>query len=183
MEDSVKKRILGAFVTIMAIVLVLPNLLDGDHRKNRLLSEIPQEPPVPEWVDEKEVKKVKIALQDLKAGDLQAKVEPPEPKSLLQDEAKEQGLGVDRSGLDGQGKSVTWVLKVGAFKQHNNAYKLRDQLRKAGLKSYTLKGSSADLERVYVGPVLQRAEAERIKILLNSEHKIKDAVIQRYQPE
>lgn len=183
MEDNLKKRLLGAFVIIFALVLVLPNLLDGDHRKNKLLSEIPQEPKKPDWVQEKDVKKVKVSLEKLKSGELEAMIKAPNPKEIVQSKEKVAGIASDRVGLDSNNTAVSWVLKVGAFKQHKNAYALRNKLRKNGFTAYTLKGDAADLERVYVGPMLQRAEAEKVVGQLKAKLAINEVVIQRYRPE
>jgi cell division septation protein DedD len=56
-------------------------------------------------------------------------------------------------------------------------------LRNKGYKGYILKSSSGTYDRVFVGPMLQRAKAEQLKIELSKETTIKDIRLQQYKPE
>jgi DedD protein len=71
------------------------------------------------------------------------------------------------------------MVQLGTFGQTENAYQLRDQLRKDGFDGHTkkidLNGSSAI--KVFTGPFVDKAEAEKIKLKLDEKYKLESRVI------
>jgi DedD protein len=183
METNLKARILGAVVTVLALALVLPNILQGQRLGVDDTTFIPEKPETPSWVDKKQSSRVRIELNALAEGDFQQKITAPESQYILQDDPKDPSIPGERAGLDAQGAAIAWTLQLGAFKNSQNAIELRDSLRVKGYKGYILKSGSGTYDRVFVGPMLQRAKAEQLKIELSTETAIKDIRLQQYKPE
>jgi DedD protein len=183
METNLKARILGAVVTVLVLALVLPNVLQGQRLGVDDTTLIPAKPKTPSWVDEKQSSRVRIELNALAEGDFQQKITAPESRYVLQDDPKYPSIPGERAGLDTQGAAIAWTLQLGAFENSQNAIELRDSLRAKGYKGYILKNGSGTYDRVYVGPMLQRAKAEQLKIELTKETSLKDIRLQQYKPE
>ncbi|MFQ3172002.1 MAG: DedD protein [Oleispira sp.] len=183
METNLKARILGAIITVLALALILPNVLQGQHLDLEDVTLIPEKPATPSWVDEKQSSRVRIELNALEAGDFEQKITAPEPEYVLQDDPKDPSIAGDRAGLNQQGAAIAWTLQLGAFKNSDNATELRDSLRTKGYKAYILKNGSGTYDRVYVGPMLQRAKAEHLKTELSQETGLEDIRLRQYKPE
>lgn len=82
--------------------------------------------------------------------------------------------------VDPNGLSVSWSIQLASLSSRPGADKLQNTLRSQGYNAYI---RSADgLNRVFVGPVIERAEAERLRDVINRQHKLKGLVV-RFQPE
>lgn len=183
METNLKARILGAVVTVLALALILPNVLQTELQNDQLLSEIPERPATPHWVDESQSSRVRIELDSLAKGEFQKDITAPEPRVVTLDDPKILHNAAERGSLDEQGAAVAWTLQVGAFKDEKNAIQYRDKLRHNEFKSYILKSGDGVWNRVYVGPMIQRTKAEQAKTLLTKQMSIKDIRLQQYKPE
>ena len=182
MDTNLKARVLGAVATVLVLALILPNVLKGQHLSEDEPTLMPEKPETPSWVDEKQSSRVRIELNSLETGAFEQNITAPEPKYVLQDDPKDSSIAGDRAGLTESG-AVAWTLQLGAFKNSNNAVELRDSLRAKGYKAYILKNGSGTYDRVYVGPMLQRSQAEHIKTKLSEEIAIKDIRLRQYTPE
>ena len=58
MEVNLKVRIIGAVVTVLALALILPNVLQGKPLGESVIISIPAKPSTPDWVDEKQSSRV-----------------------------------------------------------------------------------------------------------------------------
>ncbi len=183
MEINLKARIIGAVVTVLAMALILPNVLQNKRAEYLVVNDMPDKPATPIWVDEKQSSRVRIELNSLASGEFEQKITAPEPKYALQDDPKNLHVAGERAALDEQGAAIAWTLQLGAFKNSSNANELRDSLRNKGYKAYILKNGTGTFDRVYVGPMLQRSKAERLKIELSKETDIKDIRLRQYTPE
>lgn len=183
MEGNLNARVLGAVVTVLAMALILPNILEEKSLNDPLRSEIPPKPPTPDWVGDADNTRVRIELDALASGKFEENITAPEPRVTNKDDPKRLHDSGKLGSLNQQGIAVAWTLKVGAFKIEKNATALRDKLREKGYKSYILKNGDGTLSRVYVGPMIQRTKAEQTKAKLNDEMAIKDIRLQQYKPE
>lgn len=183
MEVNLKARVIGAVVTVFALALILPNVLQGKHLGSEGMEAIPAKPQTPEWVDEKQSSRVRIELNALATGSFEQKITAPEPRYVMQDDPKDIGVAGERASLTEAGASIAWTLQLGAFKNSKNAIELRDSLRIKGYKAYILKNGTGTYDRVYVGPMLQRSKAERLKTELSEKTEIKDIRLRQYTPE
>lgn len=85
--------------------------------------------------------------------------------------------------LNAQGLPDAWVVQVGSFTTKEAANKLRDDLQEDGQKAYvrTTTSGSGSISRVYIGPKLDRAQAQAIKDQMDKRLKVKSMVM-RFQP-
>lgn len=183
MASNLKARILGAVVTVLAMALILPNILETKKLYDPLRSEIPQKPAVPDWVGDAQSTRVRIELDALASGEFEKKITAPEPRIVNKDDPKRLHDAGELGSLSQSGSAVSWTLQVGAFKAGGNAIKFRDKLRNNGFKAYILKSGSGDLDRVYVGPMIQRTKAEQAKAELIEKMSIEGIRLQQYKPE
>jgi DedD protein len=183
MEGNLKARILGAFVTVFAMALILPNILQEKRMYDPLYSEIPPKPETPDWVGDVEQARVRIELDELASGEFEKKITAPEPRVVNADDPKVLHDAGNYGSLDQEGVAVAWTLQVGAFEASKNAIAFRDTLRENGFKAYILKNGTGNLDRVYVGPMIQRSKAEQTKDELLNKMEIEGIRLQQYKPE
>ena len=85
-----------------------------------------------------------------------------------------------QSRIDANGLSVSWSIQVASLANRESAENLQKTLRSQGYNAYI---RSADgKNRVFVGPLIERAEADRLRDLLSRQHNLKGFVV-RFQPE
>jgi DedD protein len=85
-----------------------------------------------------------------------------------------------QSRVDAKGLSVSWSVQLASLANRESAEKLQKTLRSQGYNAYI---RSADgKNRVFVGPLIERAEADRLRDLLNRQQNLKGFVV-RFQPE
>ncbi|RMF13257.1 MAG: hypothetical protein D6758_13535 [Gammaproteobacteria bacterium] len=73
-----------------------------------------------------------------------------------------------------------WKVKVGAFSKHDNAIRLRDQLRAQGIKAYTeplVTRNKGTWLRVWAGPVRTREEAQALARRIDKTYRTQSRVI------
>lgn len=183
MEQHLKRRILGALVTVTAVAIALPVVLDSTrHQESLLTTDVPPMPELPGWAGVEDERRIRIELQELASGDARRNLTPPEPAAVKQDTPPVPGVSSDRTGTDQQQVPYAWTLQLGAFSDPANANALRDRLRDKGYKAYTDEFPQSGLTRVYVGPEMQRAAAERLQKQLQQELGQSDIHIKRWQP-
>ncbi len=84
------------------------------------------------------------------------------------------------SGVDANGLSVSWSVQLASMSNRANADNLQKTLRTQGYNAYIR--TSGGVNRVFVGPLIQRAEADRLRDQLDKQQKLKGIVV-RFQPE
>lgn len=183
MEQHLKKRILGAFVTVVALAVAMPVVLDGSRSQIQLRSDIPVQPEMEPWQPLENERRVRIELEDLAAGKTEEEVTLPEVRVVKQDDSAAPRTKGDRAALDDQKQAYAWSVQLGAFEKRANAHALRDQLRAKGYKAYVQEFAAEGLTRVYVGPELQRSKIEAIQKQLSAELKQDDFHIKRFKAE
>ncbi len=183
MEQHLKKRILGAFVTVIVVAIALPIVLDGSRSQLALQSNIPPMPDMPEWSRVEDERRVRIELEQLASGEAAAQIAVPEMDVVEQNDPAPPRGQSDRPELDSNQLPYAWTLQLGAFSEQKNAFALRDQLRAKGYKAYTQEFTGDKLTRVYVGPELQRSQIETLQKQLRKELKQQDIHIKRYRAE
>ncbi|UCR85639.1 SPOR domain-containing protein [Pseudomonas chlororaphis] len=87
---------------------------------------------------------------------------------------------VTPSRVDVNGLSVSWSVQLASLSSRESAENLQKTLRSQGYNAYI---RSADgKNRVFVGPLIERAEADRLRDLLSRQQNLKGFVV-RFQPE
>ncbi|APC14866.1 cell division protein [Pseudomonas frederiksbergensis] len=85
-----------------------------------------------------------------------------------------------QSRVDANGLSVSWSVQLASLSSRESAESLQKTLRSQGYNAYI---RSADgKNRVFVGPLIERAEADRLRDLLGRQQNLKGFVV-RFQPE
>ena len=115
MELHLKKRIVGALLTVTAVALVLPVVLDGSRHNESLLQDVPPMPELPDWAVVEDERRVRIELQQLASGDAEQALQQAVPEVVSQDAAVPPRSQSDRTMPDEQGVPYAWTLQLGAF--------------------------------------------------------------------
>jgi DedD protein len=89
-------------------------------------------------------------------------------------------LAQDTNRVDANGLSITWAVQVASLSNRANADALQKTLRTQGYNAYIR--TSEGVNRVFVGPLIERAEADRLRDQLDKQQKLKGIVV-RFQPE
>lgn len=104
-----------------------------------------------------------------------AKPAPAQTAAVAAPAKPEPAKKVDTNGLP-----VSWSVQLASLSNRASADNLQKTLRSQGYNAYI---RSADgMNRVFVGPLIERAEAERLRDLLGRQQNLKGFVV-RFQPE
>lgn len=190
MDQGLKQRIIGALVLIVAAVVFLPMLLSGQDETVTVEVDAPPAPqmdqreidvaapvelPQPEQVPDLPP----TPLPDPAPIPLPEPSEPPtppepavavvtEPEPVVQEEP----ASTPSAPAPAAAPAGDWVVQLGSFSSDANAQGLRETLLTQGYNAYT-RSSSVDgksVTRVYVGPVIDREGANRLRDELARRH-------------
>lgn len=182
MDDKLKQRIIGALVLIVAAVVFLPMLLSGQDETVEVEVEVPEAPvmdereipaaapielPEPEPVEE-------IPAPGSVSGE-PVTSEPVEAPVVAAPAPRPPAPPVEVPAVTSSGN---WVVQLGSFSSATNAQTLRDTLVEQGYNAYTLSASvdGSEITRVFVGPVIDRTEANKLRDELAKRHGMKGLV-------
>lgn len=84
------------------------------------------------------------------------------------------------SKIDVNGLPVSWSIQLASLSNRAGAENLQKTLRSEGYNAYIR--SAGGMNRVYVGPLIERAEADKLREAINRQHKLNGFVV-RFQPE
>jgi cell division septation protein DedD len=84
MDKHLKKRILGAVVTVVVLAIALPVVIDGSRQQLPLNDDMPPMPPMPDWTEVENQQRIRIDLEKLARGEAQQEVAPPSESSAEQ---------------------------------------------------------------------------------------------------
>ena len=85
-----------------------------------------------------------------------------------------------QSRVDANGLSVSWSVQLASLSSRESAESLQKTLRSQGYNAYIRTADGKN--RVFVGPLIERAEADRLRDLLGRQQNLKGFVV-RFQPE
>lgn len=195
LDKGLKQRIVGALVLVALAVIFLPMLFSREDELRQVTVDAPAMPDkpampevaldpvvVPEPVAEDEVPPVEPVPQapsEPIAAIPQPAAEPQAPVEAAQSPA----TPIEKkpaSGLDANNLPVSWSVQLASLSSRAGAEKLQQTLRSGGYNAYIR--SFDGMNRVFVGPVIERAEADRLRDLLNRQQNLKGFVV-RFQPE
>lgn len=207
--EGLKQRLVGAFVILTLAVIFLPMIFDKPHViGNSKIVPIPPKPDFQSVTITKpekpkyEVLKVDPADQKVKpvskiASENKAGASKPVPvasktvdASNTESEQKTDTVQKTEATAKPSTKSTSsvsqlpafnnvWMVQLGTFSDKNNAYRLRDRLRKDGFDAHTkpisIKGKSS--VRVFSGPYVSKREAQKLKKKLDAKYRVKSLVV------
>lgn len=198
MKYTLKHRVVGAAVLAAFAVLFLPSFFkEKQAHVVTTKSQIPTRPG--------------LVPVEFNAPKPVAGIEPaPAPETMFvpnnaERENQSVGVGVSHSSasstasastlsssqvpavaampLNAQGLPDAWVVQVGSFSTKEAAQKVRDDLQTSGLKAYmrTVPSANGSISRVYIGPKLDKAQAQAIKVQIDKRLKV-NSIVMHFQP-
>ncbi|SED81264.1 SPOR domain-containing protein [Pseudomonas anguilliseptica] len=194
LDKGLKQRMVGALVLLALAVIFLPMLLSREDESQRVQVDAPAMPAAPE-IPDVELQPVAVPepqlLPDEPIGSEAAQsLEPKEPAVNEQLAAPTTPAAAPEpvakppqpapSRLDANSLPISWSVQLASLSSSDGAQKLQKTLRSQGYNAYirTVDG----MNRVFVGPLIERAEADRLRDQLNRQHKLNGFVV-RFQPE
>lgn len=199
LDRGLKQRMVGALVLVALAVVFLPMLLSREDEMRRVVVDAPPMPAMP-VVPEIVVQQTDvIEPQALPQEPIAVAPEAPvaEPPPVLAPEsapatpiqplptkpevaATPPAKPAPAARLDGNSLPISWSVQMASLSSRSGAENLQKTLRTQGYNAYirTFDG----MNRVFVGPLIERAEAERLRDQLNRQHKLSGFVV-RFQPE
>jgi len=189
LDRRLKQRMVGAAVLVALVVVFLPMLFDREDEQRRVRVDAPPMPPAPQMTvaTPEPVLVPEPQAEPAAAGADELSPRPPvEPVAAAQPAAQETVVPVTPvepqapSRLDADGVPVSWTVQLASLSNRARAEELQRKLRSQGFDTYvrTVDG----MHRVFVGPLLERADAERVREQIARQHKLSPIVV-RFQPE
>ncbi|TBW01909.1 SPOR domain-containing protein [Azotobacter chroococcum] len=91
-----------------------------------------------------------------------------------------QAKVAEASRLDANSLPASWSIQLASLSNSANAQALQKTLRSQGYNAYIRHVDG--MNRVYVGPVIERSEANRLRDQLKRQHNLSGFIV-RFQPE
>jgi DedD protein len=212
LDKAYKQRMVGALVLVALAVIFLPMLFSRQDEQRQVVVDAPAAPhapampqvqvepvvvPEPQALPQEPVPSDdEIAQQEAPTAPIApaapvvpapvakpvapapvAKATTPPAQPIAAAPTKPD---TTQSRIDANGLSVSWSVQVASLTSRENAESLQKELRSQGYNAYIR--SSDGKNRVFVGPLIERAEADRLRDLLDRQKKLKGFVV-RFQPE
>lgn len=194
MDRGLIQRMVGALVLIALAVIFVPMLFNREDDARRVEVDAPAMPQTPAMPDV-EVQPVEVPepaaepfpeefeiIEEGPETEAQVPAEPitappavAEPTPTPPAEQPEPEQRLDAANLP-----VSWSVQLASLSNRESAEALTAKLRSQGYNAYvrTFEG----MNRVFVGPLIERAEANRLRDVLERQQKLKGFVV-RFKPE
>lgn len=190
LDKGLRQRMVGALVLVALAVIFLPMLFSREDELQRVVVDapaMPQSPAMPSAeLDPVSVPQVEDLPQEPVPGvgpDAGAPVVEA-PVAAEPEVAKSTAVPVITpppvSRLDANGLAVSWSVQLASLSNRASAESLQQTLRGKGYNAYIRNVDG--MNRVFVGPVIERAEADRLRDQLTRLQKLNGFVV-RFQPE
>ncbi|MDY7565886.1 SPOR domain-containing protein [Pseudomonas sp. RTC3] len=203
LDNVFKQRMVGALVLVALAVIFLPMLFSRQDETRRVSVDVPATPqtpatpqvqvepvavpepqslpqePVPtdEDLAQPKASSVPVPITTVTPSVATTQPVPAVKPAAAQAPAKP---AADPSRVDANGLSVSWSVQLASLSNRASADTLQKSLRAQGYNAYIR--SSDGLNRVFVGPLIERAEADRLRDQLSKQQKLNGLVV-RFQPE
>ncbi len=204
-DKGLLQRIVGALVLVALAVIFVPMLFNREDAGRQVAVDAPEMPDAPAVpvietqpveVPEPEVEPFPEEFEIIEEGPQTAQPESPaapiEPAPVLTEPepaSEPAPAQVDNAStrqtpeekrLDTANLPVSWSVQLASLSSRENAEKLQQTLRSQGYNAYI---RTADgMNRVFVGPLVERAEANRLRDQLQRQQKL-DGFVVRFKPE
>ena len=178
MDERLKRRVVGAAVLVVAVVVFVPMLLDQGKEapeqprgSTPLASSQPQPPPPPPPLPPEDAG-VRVVPLDRPAP---APANPPKPATAAKLAPAREKAPAKAAAASAPPVTSGFAVQLGSFSEADNALGLRDTLKAKGYRAYVK--TSGAITRVYVGPQRSRAEAAKALKKLLADTKMKGIVV------
>jgi DedD protein len=163
MDEQTRYRVTGSLFLLAVAVIVFPMLFDGEG-----LPPVEIEPLDVQQITPAVTPRVDIApATDLidRAAELSAQVDTD---GYLSDGGTRFGEPVLSEADD---ETRVWAVQLASFTDEDNALALRDRLRQEGFEAFisTVRKDDEVLNRVAVGPLLDRSDADNLRNTLSQD--------------
>ena len=182
-----QNRLVGAVVLVSLGVIVLPDVFDGEKRHNQeTIEAIPLKNQVDESLITVEVKEP-VSVDDvvLPKAVINGIATDDKPGTISQEtiqQKKQREVAkaeIDSAAPKQAFKDSAWIIRLGTFRNHQNANalvrKLQTQGYPAQIKPNNLK--TGDLARVEVGPEISQQKIDAMRVELEKITGLKGQVI------
>ncbi|MGX5219966.1 MULTISPECIES: SPOR domain-containing protein [Pseudomonas] len=206
LDKNLLQRIVGALVLLALAIIFIPMLLSRQDDMQRVVVDAPSMPQAPA-MPEIEMQPVTVPKPQIIDEAPEQQDQGPEPITAITDEpeinpvpatpppeVREQAKAdaaaraeqpvepapKPAERLDANSLPVSWSVQLASLSSRSGAENLQKTLRAQGYNAYirTFEG----MNRVFVGPLVERAEADRLRDQLNRKQKLNGFVV-RFKPE
>ncbi len=186
LDKGLRQRIVGALVLVALAVIFLPMLFSREDELQRVVVDAPVMPQ-PSAMPSVELDPVSVPqVQDypqepVPGPGLEAQAPVVEsPAVAVADPVTKPVTAAPVSRLDANNLPVSWSVQLASLSNRASAESLQQTLRGKGYNAYIRNVDG--MNRVFVGPVIERAEADRLRDQLTRLQKLNGFVV-RFQPE
>tara|TARA_Y100001949_G_scaffold174766_1_gene182941 strand:- start:5777 stop:6406 length:630 start_codon:yes stop_codon:yes gene_type:complete len=198
------QRIVGALVLVALAVIFVPMLFNRDDADQQIAVDAPAMPETPaapiietqpvevpepaveaipedyEIIEEDSVAESSIPANPIYPVPAEAQPAPEASEQAVTAAPPLMPENAEEQRLDTANLPVSWSVQLASLSSRENAEKLQKTLRSQGYNAYI---RTADgMNRVFVGPLVERAEANRLRDQLQRQHKL-DGFVVRFKPE
>lgn len=207
-----KRRVVGTIVLLALALIILPQLFDGEGSyQPQVQSRIPERPIITLLPEPQQVRPAMVGDSQSPSVTAEAQDESTEPShsteasmptgravsdnaselAEVSSEARSEASATtvstetaSRPTLNASGLPEGWVVQLGTFGDIDNASKLLADLLAKGYKAYERRSvrDAREMSTILVGPVIDRAEADRLLAELAEALDLKP-LIKRYERE
>ena len=203
LDKGLLQRMVGALVLIALAVIFVPMLFNRQDDLGHVTVDAPTIPAAP-VVAEIEMQPVEvpepesvpegfeIIEEDAESDATPAAAEqPPAPAPIepvapvspvpaVQAPASQSQPPVAEPRLDNNNLPVSWSIQLASLSNRASAESLQKTLRSQGYNAYIR--TAEGMNRVFVGPLVERSEANRLRDVLQRQQKL-DGFVVRFKPE
>lgn len=117
------------------------------------------------------------------SGDSSAETTDESASGDSEGDSGENTTETDAELSEANAEQGAWVVQVASLGSAESARNLRDRLQDEGHRAYVREAStsSGTVSRVYIGPKIERAQAEEIKAAVDEALKVESLVL-RFEP-
>jgi DedD protein len=203
LDNVFKQRMVGALVLVALAVIFLPMLFSRQDETRRVSVDVPATPQAPATAQvqvepvavpepqslpqepvptDEDLAQPKASSVPVPITTVTPSVATTQPAPVVKPAAAQAPAkpAAEPSRVDANGLSVSWSVQLASLSNRASADTLQKSLRAQGYNAYIR--SSDGLNRVFVGPLIERAEADRLRDQLSKQQKLNGLVV-RFQPE
>lgn len=196
LDRRLKQRMVGALVLLALAAVFLPMLFNRADQPRAVRVEAPPMPaaPAPLQIEtpEPDVPEPALAEAPASAPAVEAAaVAVPEPVApppaavpaappVVAPPVRSEPVAAPASRLDGDGLPLSWSVQLVSLSNAARAQELQQRLRQQGHNAYIR--SVDGMQRVFVGPLLDKSEAQRLAQEIGRQQRLSPIVV-RFQPE
>ncbi len=201
LDKGLLQRMVGALVLIALAVIFVPMLFNREDDLRHVTVDAPTIPaaPAPAEIEMQEVEVPEPASEPEgfeiieegaeaeaaspvveQASEPIVPVAPSEPAPVAQPPVEQPQAAKVEPRLDNDNLPVSWSIQLASLSNRASAESLQQTLRSQGYNAYI---RTADgMNRVFVGPLVERSEANRLRDVLQRQQKL-DGFVVRFKPE